>query len=266
MDLRFSEAELDRVREGIVSFVDEQVAAAGADGAVIGLSGGIDSSLVAHLAVEALGPGRVRGLVMPGTVSDPDNTSDGEAIAEKLGIEYDVVPIESVVDALVTGLPEVADDRVAVGNARARVRGVFNYLVANHEDRLVLGTGNRSEALAGYYTKYGDQAVDCNPIGDLYKTQVRQLARAVGLPERIVAKPPTAGLWEGQTDEDELGVSYETLDTVLALHVDGSLSAAATVRELGVDPEVVDRVRDLYVANEHKRRMPPAPGLDIVEG
>jgi len=123
----------------------------------------------------------------------------------------------------------------------------------------VLGTGNRSEALTGYYTKYGDQAVDCNPIGNLYKTQVRQLARELGVPEDIVTKPPTAGLWAGQTDEGELGIDYPTLDSVLALHVDGPLSAAATVRELDVDREAVAHVRGLYERSAHKRAMPPSP-------
>ncbi len=181
IDLRFSEAELEAQREHIVSFIEDTVVQAGADGAVLGLSGGIDSSLTAFLAVEALGPDDVRGLVLPSRVNRDDNMSDAERVATELGIGYDVIEIEPFVEELQAALPEVADDRVAVGNARARFRGVLNYAVANHENRVVLGTGNRSEALAGYYTKYGDQAVDCNPIGNLYKTQVRQLARLVGV-------------------------------------------------------------------------------------
>jgi NAD+ synthase len=259
VDLEFSEEELQARRERIVSFVEDRVEAAGAEGAVMGLSGGVDSSLTAHLAVEALGEDGLHGLVMPGSVSSDDNMSDAERVAQELGIEYDVVEIRPIVARMLDAFPEARGDEVAVGNARARTRAVLNYLVANHEDRLVLGTGNRSEALVGYYTKYGDGAVDCHPIGNLYKAQVRQVALAVGVPERIVEKPATAGLWKGQTDEDELGMPYETLDQILALHVDGPLSAAATDRALDVGRETIDRVRELYEQSEHKRAMPPAP-------
>ncbi|PSQ15148.1 NAD(+) synthetase [Halobacteriales archaeon QS_8_69_26] len=259
VDLRFSEAELERRRENVVSFIDDVVDRAGADGAVVGLSGGIDSSLTAFLAVEALGPESVHGLVMPGEVSDEDNMSDAEAVAVELGIDHDELAVDPVVDAVLSAYPDAQGDRVAVGNARARVRAVFNYLVANHEDRVVLGTGNRSEALVGYYTKYGDGAVDCHPIGNLYKTQVRQLARLVGVPDRIVEKPPTAGLWEGQTDEDELGMDYGTLDRILALHVTGDCSVAATARSLDVEASTVGRVREMHERSAHKRAMPPAP-------
>jgi NAD+ synthase len=131
--------------------------------------------------------------------------------------------------------------------------------VANHENRVVLGTGNRAEAMAGYYTKYGDQAVDCNPIGNLYKQQVRQLAAHLGAPENLVTKTPSAEMWSGQTDEAEMGLDYDTLDAILALHIDGPLSTAATVRTLDVDEEQVERVVDLHERSAHKRRMPPAP-------
>jgi len=259
IDLRFSESELAERRENVVEFVRDQVDRAGADGAVIGLSGGVDSSLTATLATEALGPENVYGLVLPGTVSRDDNMSDAERMATRLDIPHDVIEIEPIVEQFLEAYPEARGDKVAVGNARARVRAVLNYLVSNHEDRIVLGTGNRSEALAGYFTKYGDQAVDCNPIGNLYKTQVRQLAEEVGVPEDIVAKPPTAGLWEDQTDEDEMGVTYETLDAVLALHVDGPLSRAATRRLVDADEDTIDRVLELYEGSAHKRSMPPAP-------
>jgi NAD+ synthase len=259
LDLRFSESELERRRENIVGFIEDTAEAAGADGAVLGLSGGIDSTLTAFLAVEALGAEGLRGHVMPGTVSREDNMSDAERVAEELGIEYDVVEIEPLVEGFVDAYPDAEGDQVAVGNTRARCRSVLNYLVANHDDRVVLGTGNRSEAQVGYYTKYGDGAVDCHPIGNLYKMQVRQLARHVGVPEGIVEKPPTAGLWEGQTDEDELGVGYDTLDAILALHVDGPLSATATADTLEVDLDLVERVAAMHERSAHKRAMPPAP-------
>lgn len=259
IDLRLSEDELERHREHITDFVRETIESAGADGAVLGLSGGIDSTLTAFLASEALGPDRLRGLVMPSEVNDEENTSDAERVAETLEIEYDMIEIEPIVEELLDAFPKAKDDRTAVGNARVRTRGVLNYLVANHENRLVLGTGNRTEALAGYYTKYGDQAVDCNPIGNLYKLQVRQLAAYADVPEDLIEKTPSAGMWAGQTDEEELGVGYDTLDRVLALYVDGPLSKAATTRTLDVDPALVERVEELHTRSEHKRHMPPAP-------
>jgi NAD+ synthase len=259
LDLRLSEEELEATRDHIVSFVQRVVDDADAEGAVIGLSGGVDSTTTAAVAVEALGADRVHGLVMPSEVNTDENMSDAERVAERLGIEYDVVDINPIADAVFEAYPPAVEDRMAAGNVRVRLRGVVNYFVANHENRIVLGTGNRSEALTGYFTKYGDQAVDCNPIGSLYKQQVRQLAAALGLPEDLVMKTPSAEMWLGQTDEEEMGLAYDTLDAILALHVDGPLSKQATVRELGVDEAQVERVVDLYERSAHKRRMPPAP-------
>ncbi|NHN60202.1 MULTISPECIES: NAD+ synthase [Halorussus] len=258
-DLRFSESELEARREHIVEFIRDTVDAAGADRAVLGLSGGIDSTLTAYLAVEAIGEENLRGLVMPGEVSDEENMSDAEWVAQELGIPYDVIEINPIVDTFLDAFPEAEDTQVAVGNARARTRAVLNYLVANHEGAVVLGTGNRTEAQVGYFTKYGDGAVDCHPIGNLYKQQVRQLAARVGVPDELVEKTPTAGLWAGQTDEEELGIGYDTLDSVLALHVDGPLSVAATAREVEASEEEVRRVREMYERSRHKRRVPPSP-------
>jgi NAD+ synthase len=273
LDIELSSAELETTREHIVEFVRDLIAAAGADGAVMGLSGGIDSTLTSHLVVEALGADSLHGLVLPASVSRDDNMSDAEAVAEALGIDYDIVPVDPVVEAVLEAAPGTDPDaigsddtahQVPVGNVRARTRTVLNYLVANRDDALVIGTGNRSEALVGYFTKYGDGAVDCHPIGNLYKQQVRQLARHVGVPDRIIEKPPTAGLWAGQTDEGELGLAYDTLDAILALAVDGPLSAAATARHLdGVSEADVDHVFELHRTSAHKRRLPPSPGAAL---
>jgi NAD+ synthase len=272
LDLRLSESELAATREHVVGFVERTVDGAGADGAVIGLSGGIDSTLTATLAVEALGAEAVHGLVMPSEVNTADNMSDAERVARDLGIEYDVIDIGPIYDAFVSAFPgDGAEERVdeeplrtAAGNVRVRIRAVLNYFVANAEDRVVLGTGNRSEALTGYFTKYGDQAVDCNPIGTLYKQQVRQLAAHVGIDDDLVTKTPSAEMWTGQTDEAEMGLGYDTLDAILALHVDGPLSKSATIRALDVTAEQIDRVVDLYETSAHKRSMPPAPDpLDL---
>jgi NAD+ synthase len=259
LDLRFSDSELEAARERIVAFIADLVDDAGAEGAVLGLSGGIDSTLTAYLAVEALGEDGLRGITMPAAVNDPDVMSDAERVADGLGIEYDVVEIQPIAEAFFEAVPDATEDRMATGNVYVRTRAVLNYFVANAENRIVLGTGNRAEAMTGYFTKYGDQAVDCNPIGNLYKQQVRQLAAHVGVPRDLVMQEPTAGMWEGQTDAAEMGLDYDTVDAILAVHVDGGLSRAATVRELGVPAEAVDRVVELVEHSVHKRSMPPAP-------
>jgi len=267
LDLSLSEAELEAYRDHVTAFIKESTDAAGVDEAIIALSGGIDSTLTAHLAVEALGADAVYGLVLPSEVNRDQNMSDAERVAsELLGIEYDVVEIGPLVDAVLEVSPESmrADDetraRTAVGNLRARLRAVLNYFAANSRNALVLGTGNRSEALVGYFTKYGDGAVDCLPIAPLYKQQVRQLARHVGVPEDLAAKTASAELWADQTDEEEMGVDYETLDSILALHVDGPLSPTATAHHIGVEVALVERVAKLYERSAHKREFPPGPG------
>ena len=260
VELLFSDDELEARRQNIVEFIADTVDDAGAEGAVIGLSGGIDSTTTAHLAVEALGADSVHGLLMPSSVNPDADETDAERVAEALDIEYDTVEINPIVDAFVDAAPDhAAEDRMALGNVRVRTRAVLNYFLANAEGRIVLGTGNRSEAATGYFTKYGDQAVDCNPIGNLYKCQVRQLARDLGVPEDLVTRTPTAAMWEGQTDEEEMGLGYDDLDAILALHVHGPLSKHATVETLDVPEGAVDRVVELYEASAHKRSMPPAP-------
>ncbi|MES3517054.1 MAG: NAD+ synthase [Natronomonas sp.] len=259
VELLLSDEELAARRDHIVAFIEDIVDTAGAEGAVLGLSGGIDSSLTAYLAVEALGTEGLHGLLMPSTANADADRTDAERVAEALGIEYDTFEINPIVDSFVEAYPDGRDDQMALGNVRVRTRAVLNYFVANTEDRIVLGTGNRSEAMTGYFTKYGDQAVDCNPIGNLYKCQVRQLAREVGVPEDLVTRTPTAGMWSGQTDEAEIGLDYDTVDLILALHIDGPLSKHATVETLDVSAESVDRVIELYETSTHKRSMPPAP-------
>jgi NAD+ synthase len=260
LDLSLSKAELEGYREHITDFIEAQLDAAGVDRAVIGLSGGIDSTLTSHLLVEAVGAENVHGLVMPSEVNRDENMSDAERVAsDLLDIEYDVVAIQPIVETILDAYPDAADDQLATGNLRVRTRAVLNYLVANHEDALVVGTGNRSEALVGYFTKYGDGAVDCHPIANLYKGQVRQLAKHVGVPDDLAEKTASAEMWLDQTDEGELGMDYETLDSVLALHVDGPLSPSATARHVGVEESTVEKVRDLYEASAHKRKAPPGP-------
>jgi len=267
LDLTFSDGELEQRREHIASFISDTYEAAGADTAVIAISGGVDSSLTSHLAVEALGRENVYGLVMPSEVNRTDNMSDAERVAgELLGIEYDLIEIDPLVEAFCAANPNVTigdeftgQEQVAVGNLRARIRAVLNYFAANRRGGLVVGTGNRTEAAVGYFTKYGDGAVDCHPIATLYKQQVRQLARHVGVPGDMADKPSTAGLWADQTDEGELGMTYDTLDSIIALHIDGPLSVSATAHTINVEAEAVEQVRAMYEASAHKRQAPPGP-------
>ncbi len=251
------EIEPDTVREEAVEFLRSYVDSAGTEGVVVGLSGGVDSATASAVAVEALGTDGVRGLVLPAGSSDDRNMRDARRHADDFGIPVETVDIGSAVQEIVdlTGV----DDREAVGNLRARVRMCVNYMYGNQEEKLVLGTGNRSELLLGYFTKYGDGGVDVSPLGGLYKTEVRELARDLGVHEEVVEKPPTAGLWEGQTDEDEIGAPYETVDRVLRALVDEGRSVEEAAEETGCDVDTVERIEGMYERSEHKRRTPPYP-------
>ncbi len=233
----------------------------GRDGVVVGLSGGIDSALVARLARDALGPEHVLGVQMPDERFPPELFAETDNYGQSLGIEVRTVPIVPVESAFVAILPELGD-RVALGNVKARIRMIILYAIARERKRLVAGTGNKSEILLGYYTKYGDGGCDLLPIGDLYKTEVRALAAELGLPEAIRARAPTAGLWEGQTDEAELGFTYAEVDRIL--HGLEQLRSETEISEATGLPlprvhEVAERVQHF----RHKRRPPPIPKIGL---
>ena len=264
-DLELTEQELEHTKERIIQFIGKSVMDAGAEGVVIGLSGGIDSTLTAYLAVEALGSGSVYGVVMPSKVNKKENMRDAVQVANDIKIEHSVIEIESIVEevesAMENGVKEEikqTGDRV-IGNLRGRVRAVILYRIANANNSIVIGTGNRTEALIGYFTKYGDGAVDCHPIGNLYKCQVRQLAEWVGVPSKYITKAPTAGLWEGQTDEKELGMGYDVLDLILYLLIEQKMPAGEIQKLLEIDGKNVLEVQKLYELSEHKRGVPPSP-------
>jgi NAD+ synthase len=245
----------------IESFIAHQLKASGREGVVLGLSGGVDSALVAKLCADAVGPRKTLALGLPEVAGGPD-LADARAWARELGIGFRVVPIRPFLAPFEEHLKPKKADRVARGNLRARVRMIVLYFVANVEDRIVMGTGNKSEILTGYFSKFGDGGVDFQPIGDLYKTQVRAMARHLGVPKRILSKTPTAGLWPGQTDEGELGLSYDELDRIL-LGLELQLESEAIAEKAGVRLDRVRRVEDLVAAGIHKRKMPLIPKVGI---
>jgi NAD+ synthase len=249
--------DFKRVARRIERFIRRRVSEAGASGVVLGLSGGLDSSTAAYLAVRALGRGSVLGLLLPdSSVTPPADVEDARAVANALGIETIYIDIASVHGAYMDYLKP---HRLAEGNLRARIRMCILYYYANLLNRLVLGTGDRSEVLIGYFTKYGDGGVDIQPLAGLYKTQVRALAAYLGVPERIVAKRSSPRLWAGQMAEDELGLAYEDIDKILYATFDLKMGAEEVSRNLGLPLDKVLYVLNRYRATKHKRRPPPSP-------
>jgi NAD+ synthase len=241
------------VRKILVGFIQNEVRKVGFERVVLGLSGGVDSSLVATLAAQALGPKNVLGMLMPYRTSDPKSRSDALEVVEQLGIEHLEVDISPQIDAYFEHFPDA--DQKRRGNKMARERKSIEYDQSSAWRALVIGTSNKTELLLGYGTIYGDMASAINPIGDLYKTQVWQLADGVGVPTAIVQKAPSADLWAGQSDETELGFQYRMIDQLLYYFVDRRYSVEELKRQ-GFDEafitEIVRRVRE----NQYKRRLP----------
>ena len=237
----------------IIQFLGDHFEKKGFADAVLGVSGGVDSAVGAVLAVEALGTEHVVGLAMPAEESDPSSLTDAQIVAATYGFQLLVQPVGSVVRAFFDGCADV--DHVRLGNAaaRARMMRLFDYSRENHT--LVIGTSNKTELLLGYGTWYGDLACSINPIGDLYKTQIRQLADFLGVPRAIIDKPPSADLWPGQTDEGELGFTYEEVDRLLYLMIDCDYSFDA-LAESGFSPSFIRRVVDRITSSQFKRSLP----------
>lgn len=251
--------DLDRAQRVTTQLIAAYTEQVGAQGVVLGLSGGIDSAVTAALATEALGVEAVDALFLPGPTSSQDDQASAREVADHLGLALTEATIAPAAEALEAEVGLEAD-RVLVGNLQARLRMALLYARAKARDRLVLGTGNKSELLTGYFTKHGDGGVDLEPVGDLYKTQLRTLAQRLELPQRVIERPPTAGLWRGQRDEEELGMPYRTLDLVLAglerQHAHGRI---ATEADTTVDE--VARVQQLVTKSAHKRNPPPVAKL-----
>lgn len=243
----------DLARKILSGFIKDQIEKVGMKGAVIGLSGGIDSALSAYLSVEALGAENVLAVRMPYKTSSEASLIDAEAVIEDLGLPSITVPITNMADALIEQFPDM--NRLRKGNIMARMRMVVLYDQSAARGLLPMGTSNKTEFLLGYSTIYGDSGVAMHPIADLYKYQVRQLARAMGVPSAVIDKPPSADLWEGQTDEDELGFTYDAVDQVLFLLVDERYTVDEVIAE-GFPREFVENVWRRVKANHYKRTMP----------
>ncbi|MBC7219169.1 MAG: NAD+ synthase [Hadesarchaea archaeon] len=250
-----------RVERKLVTFIRKKVLEAEAGGVVIGLSGGIDSSVTAALCVRALGPKKVMGISLPEIgVSDPSDVADARQVADNLGVDFRVIDIAPVVKAMREQLGFKPEAKLPNANILPRVRMVALYYYANLLNRLVAGCSNRSELRIGYFTKYGDGASDFAPLGSLYKTQVRELASHLGIPRQIIEKTPTAGLWRGQTDEGELGISYKDLDMIL-VGLDLGFKPAAIARAVGLSPGEVRSILERERRNLHKLKPPEIPSL-----
>jgi len=243
----------DLARKILVDFLQTEIQRSGFSRAVVGVSGGVDSSLACLLAADALGPDNVLALRMPYKTSSSESIVHAGEIIEMAGVHEKTIPITGMVDALDEFIPET--DRIRRGNVMARARMLVLYDQSAEFNALVVGTGNKTEIILGYTTHYGDAACALNPIGDLYKTQVLQLAAAMGVPQTIISKPPSADLWVGQTDEQELGFTYAEVDRLLIRMIDGRFSIEDCV-DSGFEKEFVEQVYE-RIRRNHYKHVPP---------
>lgn len=243
------------------AFIREKVETSNSDGVVIGLSGGIDSCVVACLAVKALGASNVKGYILPTLTTSDQDLFDAKLIKDELDIEGHFISIGEIHDQFISSceiknLPQ-KNNTLASANLKPRIRMSILYYFATIYNSLVIGTGNKTELQLGYFTKYGDGGVDILPIGDLYKEDVKQVAMELGVPFQIIKKPPTAGLWKGQTDEDELGMTYNILDKLLYLYLEKGYDSSSIANELEIPSDEVDRILSMVKNAEHKRQTIP---------
>ena len=228
-----------------------------------GLSGGIDSTLAAYLACEAIGNDKVFGITMPSSTTPTEDNVHGIEIAERLGINYKQIAIDSILNEFLS-MTQLEEDNLAIGNLKARIRMSIIYYHANAKNYLVCGTGNKSEILIGYFTKHGDGACDMEPIGDLYKSDVYRLSEFLDIPHEILDKPPRASLWNNQTDEDEIGMGYDLLDRILYLYSEKNMDNDKIAQELEIQVDDVDMIIAKVIRSEHKSKVPESPKKTIL--
>ncbi len=260
IEIRLKDEELEIFKKIIQKSILTRISKIGAKGGVVALSGGIDSSMVAALAHEVLGDDLL-AIIMPEEGVSPENDiRDALNLVESRGIKYKYIEINDAVKWFTSLLPsqDLSDfsTKLTIANVKPRIRMIINYMFANYEGKIVLGTSNKTELLLGYGTKFGDMAADIYPIGDLYKTQVWQLAEYIGIPTEIIRKKPSAGLWKGQTDEEELGHTYYEIDRVLFALVELELSVRETAELLNLSVESVEDIYRRIIRSEHKRKPP----------
>lgn len=223
----------------------------GFNGLIVGLSGGIDSAVCATLAAKALGKDKVHALMLPCTTTPNQDTEDAKKLARHLKIKHRTINIKEIYNTIKAS--SFADDKKAHGNIMARIRMILLRDYAHSKNLLVLGTGNKSELMIGYFTKNGDSGVDILPLGDLYKTQVRTLAKHLNIDKTIIEKPPSAGLWQDQTDEDEIGITYETLDKILI-----ALENNTESKEISTQKDI-NKIKNMIETSKHKTEPIPYP-------
>ena len=245
-------------KDRLVGFIRNAVDDIGCKGVVIGISGGIDSATVTKLCVDAIGADKVLNVFMPSRVTPAEDYKTTAELCAMWGTEYKVVDIQPAVDALAAVLLTGKETPLERGNISARCRMIVLYNLAKKRDSIVMGTSNQSEMMMGYFTKFGDGACDVTPLANLYKTEVRQLARLIGIPEEIISKPPSAGLWEGQTDESEMGITYSDLDQIL-YDLEQDRSDAQIAADTGLEKSRVAEIRRQVESMEHKRLPPLRP-------
>jgi NAD+ synthase len=257
------EVDLPEVEKRIRRFIREYVENAGADGIILGLSGGVDSSTVAALSSLAIGGDRVIGLMLPEKETyNPKDIDDAKLVAEKFGLKTQICDITLALGGVYKTIPIFdSADKLCKGNIKARTRMIYLYYYANKFNRIVCGSSDKSETMLGYFTKWGDVAADISPIMDLYKTQVRKLAAHLGIPAELAAKPSTPALWPNQLAETELGIKYETLDLIL-YGLERFMPTEEVARQLNIENALVKKVKNRWLSAEHKRRMPLTTKLE----